>query len=329
MAKLNHSNLEDPVLSHMTREFIYLRDDQCVREAMEHCHCRGIAQHIIYFYVTDEQKRLIGVVPTRRLLMSKPDEKISSIMLREIVSVPIGANVQAACELFYKYRYLALPVVDEQGRLEGMVDISALTDAMVDVNRKYMYDDIFQIIGVHLAAARKRSPLAAFKNRFPWLLCNIAGGLMCAFVVGMYEKLLDYVIILALFIPVVLALGESVSMQSMTITLQRLHRDIVNRKYFIIAVRNEFITSFLLGIGSGALVGLAAWLWRGELQVSLAIGYSIFFSIMTACILGVVIPMAVHVFNKDPKVASGPLILTVADIATLLLYLNIAGTMLR
>ena len=113
MAKLNHSNLEDPVLSHMTREFIYLRDDQCVREAMEHCHCRGIAQHIIYFYVTDEQKRLIGVVPTRRLLMSKPDEKISSIMLREIVSVPIGANVQAACELFYKYRYLALPVVDE------------------------------------------------------------------------------------------------------------------------------------------------------------------------------------------------------------------------
>ena len=329
MARLKQSSLGDPVISHMTREFIFLRDDQTVGEAMHHCHCRGITQQIVYFYVADDQKRLVGVVPVRSLLMSQPTDIISQIMLKDIVSVPVTASVQMACELFYKHRYLALPVVDEDGKLEGMVDLTHLTDAMIDVNRKHVHDDIFQLIGVHLAAAKRRSPWGAFKNRFPWLLCNILGGLLCAFVVGIYEKLLDHIIIFALFIPVVLALGESVSMQSMTITLQRLHRDIVNKKYFLIAVRNEFITSFLLGMGSGAVVGFVAWMWRGNVQVALAIGYSIFFAIMAACVLGVAIPMAVYAWSKDPKVASGPIILAIADIATLLLYLNIANVMLR
>jgi magnesium transporter len=329
MPNFENCNLSDPILLHIRKESINLKEDQTVSEALEFFHSQRVTKQIIYFYVTDEKSKLVGVVPTRGLLMNPPAVKISSIMIRDVLTLPSSANVADACELFYKHKFLALPVVADDGRLEGIVDIAHFTDAIIDVNRRGSHDDIFQLIGVHLAAAQKKSPFLAFKNRFPWLVCNMIGGLLCAFVLSRYEHLLDYVIILALYIPVVLALSESVSMQSMTITLQRLHKDTVNLKYFIIAIRNEFVTAFLLGAGSGGIVGLTAWLWKGNVDAAFAMAYSILFAIMTACVIGVVIPIAVKRFSKDPKLASGPIILSIADVLTLLLYFNIAALMIK
>ena len=129
-----------------------------------------------------------------------------------------------ASEYFASRKLLAFPVIEDNGTLVGVVDVSLFTNEVIDLARQ-TYDDIFQLLGVHATAMR--TPWTAFLDRFPWLLSNIVGGLLCAAIASQFEVLLEHVVVLALFIPIVLALAESVSMQSATLTLQVLSDDSV------------------------------------------------------------------------------------------------------
>ena len=201
---------------------------------------RTIGEKIVYFYVNNPEGRLVGVVPTRRLLMSDPTTRIESIMVGHVVAVPSSATVLTACELLARHRLRALPVVDGDGKMLGVVDITMFTEELSDVAERHASEDAFQLIGIKIQSARERSPWIGFRYRFPWLLCNIVGGISCAFLIGRYEAFLDSVIVLALFIPVVLSLSESVSIQSTTITLQSLHQGCLNWGVLIRALRKEF-----------------------------------------------------------------------------------------
>ena len=249
-------------------------------------------------------------------------------MVGHVVAVPASATVLVACELLARHRLLALPVVDADGKMLGVVDITMFTEELSDVAERHAAEDAFQLIGITVERARERSPWIGFRYRFPWLLCNIAGGISCAILVGHYEAFLDSVIILALFIPVVLNLAESVSIQSTTITLQSLHHGRTSWSLLARALRREFVIAGLLGLGSGGLVALIAGSWKAEAVVALAIGASIALSMVTACLLGVILPMGVRAMRGDPRIASGPMVLAVADIATLALYFSIAAWML-
>jgi len=134
--------------------------------------------------------------------------------------------------------------------------------------------------------------------------------------------------VLALFIPVVLALAESVSIQSLTLTLQRLHAPASMRPRFMAALLKEMVTAALLGLACGATVGFVAWVWKGGAPVALAIGSVIWVSMVSACALGVALPTALRAARRDPKVAAGPIVLASADLVTLLFYFNLSGLLL-
>jgi magnesium transporter len=325
---LRQDELEKPVSQYMRRDYTALLGDQTVAAALEHLRSVQLAEKIIYFYVVDSERRLVGVVPTRRLLMSASDVRIGQIMVTNVISIPDTMTVLEACEFFVMHRLLAFPIVDGGNRLMGVVDVSLFTDEMFDVSEKQSAQDVFQLIGVRLAMGRRASPFVAFRERFPWLLCNIGGGIACAFLAGMYERFLDSVIVLALFIPVVLALAESVSVQSMTLTLQSLHGQRVSWRKTLRSVGTEFLTSMLLGCASGLVVGIVAWVWKRQPAVAAAIGLSICLAIITACLLGILLPTAVRALRGDPKIAAGPIVLATADVATLLFYFNLAGWIL-
>ena len=195
-------------------------------------------------------RQLVGVVPVRRLLTAQPEQLVREVMLDHVVAIPDWATVLIASEYFATRRLLAFPVVNGRGELLGVVDVSLFTDEVIDL-AKQTYDDIFQLIGIHGTA--QRSTWMAFRDRFPWLLCNIAGGLIAAFIASRYEHLLRQVVVLALFIPIVLALAESVSMQALTLTMQNLPEG----------------PDHLEAVGRGHLEGVphrvADWsrLWRG------------------------------------------------------------------
>jgi magnesium transporter len=249
-------------------------------------------------------------------------------MQTRVVTVPAWLSHREAGELFHRHRLLALPVVDETNRLVGLVDVTSFTDEMFDIAQRDAAEDVFQLIGLRLAQSRSPSPLSAFRQRFPWLLCNVAGGMACALILSYFEHFLDTLIVLALFIPVVLAVTESVSMQSMSVTLQALHRREKFAAFMRHAMIRELVLAALLGLGAAAVVGGVAYAWKGDGLVAGAIGGTVFLSIITASLLGVALPACVHAFRGDPRIAAGPIVLAVADLVTLTVYFNLAGAML-
>lgn len=325
---LSPEQLNDPVTDHMREVEVTLRRNQTIAEALEVLRQYKPKHRIVYIYVVDDEGVLCGVVPTRELLITDADRRISEIMVGPVLSVPASASVLVACEYFILHRFLAFPVVDEQGKLLGILDVTIFTDEVFGLAEEQHGRDVFQLIGVHLARSRMAGPFSDFRDRFPWLLCNIGGGLLAAVIAGLYEDLLQFAVVLALFIPVVLALAESISIQSMSLTLRAFHEGPVKWRNVLKELQHEFYSAALLGCAAGALVGVVSWLWRGEPTASLALALSMALSMVTAALTGVALPTAVRASGRDPQIASGPIVLATADLLTLLFYFNLAGLLL-
>lgn len=321
-------DLGQPVTAHLNREVKPLRADQAIGDALASLRGAILPERIVYFYVEDASGRLTGVVPTRRLLGAALDATVGSCMIDRVVSLPDTATLGDASEVFLSHRLLALPVVDGQGRLLGTIDISTFSDDLVAGRGHQAIDDVFQTIGVHVAKANQPGAWGSFRDRFPWLLANIAGGTACALLISRFERFLDLALVLALFMPVVLALAESVSIQSMTLTLQALHAGVPRPRALLASLLRELATALLLGLAAGAVVALVVLLWRGDRPASVVIGATIAASMVTACLLGVALPTAVRATRLDPKLAAGPITLALTDVAALLFYFSIGVRLL-
>lgn len=321
-------NLDDPILAHARKDYPSLRQDMTVQEALNSIRRLGVGERIIYFYVLDENERLVGVVPTRRLLTAELEKSLSEVMISRVVSIPQTATVFEACEFFVTYRFLAFPVVDKQQHIVGIVDVSLFTEEVFDLAEHQQSDTIFESIGFRIEQVRDASPVKAFYFRFPWLLATITSGIFCALLASIYEVTLAQALVLAFFLTLVLGLGESVSIQSMTVTLQILRNSQPSIRWYAKALRHEVLTAVLLGTMCGILVGLIAWIWRGDWLIALAIGSGILLSICAACLLGLSVPALLHALRLDPKVSSGPITLALTDIFTLLCYFTMATVLL-
>ena len=322
------SHLGDPVTRHMRTDFARLALDQTVGEAIAAARAAPPEGRIIYFYVLDAAGRLEGVVPTRRLLLSPDVTPIRDVMVTRVVTIPDAATVLDACEFFLLHKLLAFPVVDEGRRMLGIVDVDLYTDKLADVDRRAELDDLFQLIGVHFEDSQARSPAAAFKSRFPWLVANIAGGIVAAFLSGLFQAELEKAVALALFVPVVLALAESVAIQSVSIALQRLHGRQPTLAAIVRAVRHESLTGLLLGAASALAVAVVALGWLGQRTVALAVLGGITGGVTCAAAIGVAMPNVLRLFAREPQVAAGPVALAATDMVTLLIYFSIARWLL-
>ena len=181
MSTANRANrLNEHALKHARTDFIQVRVDQSLGEAVAQIQQQEVGGRIVYFYVVDHEQRLQGVLPIRRVLLNPPETPVAQVMVRNVVALPATATLVDACEQFILHRFLALPIVDDHRRILGVVDVELYTDEISDLARREESDDVFQLIGVRLAEVQQASPLAAFRRRFPWLLCNLAGGLACA-----------------------------------------------------------------------------------------------------------------------------------------------------
>jgi magnesium transporter len=321
----SRGHFDEPVQKHPRHGFPLLRAGLSVKEALEAVRREGLAERIVYFYVVDEEGRLAGVLPVRRLLTADPGRRLSEIMVSHVVAIPATASVLEACELFAMHRFLALPVVDEARRVVGAVDISLFTDEVFDIAERQEFDDLFQAIGFRISELRRASAAAAFRIRFPWLLVTIAGGTVCALVAGAFQATLAESLVLVFFLTLVLGLGESVAAQSMTLTVQALHSVQPTLRWYVRALRRELATGLMLGAGCGMLVASVVGLW--DSRTALAVGASVALSLVGASLLGLTVPSVLRALRLDPKVAAGPVALAVADILTVLVYL-VAGTVL-
>ena len=189
-------------------------------------------------------------------------------------------------------------------------------------------DALFESIGFRVSQVREASPVRAFRFRFPWLLATIGSGTLCAFLASAYEVTLAKSLVLAFFLTMVLGLAESVSIQSMTVTIQALRATPSTFGWYVRAFRREAGTALLLGTACGMVVGLIVWLWRDAGLAACAIGGSISLALGAACFFGLSVPALLHALKLDPKIAAGPVTLAFTDIFTLLLYFSLAAMLL-
>ena len=328
MDEASEKHLQEPVLTVARQDFNTLRKEWTIEQALEAIRGQAVGEQIIYFYVTDEAGRLLGVVPVRRLLTGSPKQQLAEIMIERVVTIPRTATVLEACEFFVLYKYLALPVVDEEKRIVGVVDVGVFAKEVFDVAEREQMDEVFESLGFRISQVREASPLKAFRFRFPWLLTTITSGVLCALLAGAFEATLAKSIVLAFFLALVLGLGESVSIQSMTLTIQALRFTQPKLSWYATAFQREAKTAVLLGSACGLVVGLVVWLWRGTGMAALVIGGSILLSLCAACLLGLTVPSLLHAFKLDPKIAAGPVTLALADLFTILFYFTMAAVLL-
>jgi magnesium transporter len=322
------TGLSEPVTDHIHRDYTWLSAGQSVGEALDWLRRNPPEGRVIYFYVLDADTRLQGVVPTRRLLLSPPETPLAEIMMQHVITLPATATVLDACEFFIQHRLLAFPVVDDQQRLLGVIDVEFYTDELRQLEDAAQRDDLFQLIGVRLAGSKSASSLGSFRRRFPWLGCNLAAGILAAFLSGAFQGELNKAVALAFFIPVVLNLAESVSSQSVSLTLQRMHGTPPSWATVLRELPGELVTGLLLGLASGAIVGAVGLGWLRDVPVALCLLGGIGGGVAGAALLGMATPLALRLLRLQPQVAAGPIALAGSDVITILLYLNLARLLL-
>lgn len=315
--------LDRPVTEFLSHAAATLRDDLTIDQALASLRGSRLGQ-VLYFYVIDDNERLVGVLPSRQLIVSAGDAKVSELMNRGMIALTQRDTLFDALELFAMHRLLALPVVNDDRKLLGIVEVSLYTDEVFDLAQKHELNEIFQLIGLRLEQHKQGSPWRGFRLRMPWLLSNITGGLVCAALGSLFESALQHVLLIALFIPLLLTLAESIAVQSMTLAIEQA----ASRKNYPQMFLREALTALMLGVCTGLLAGAVSLLWRDRFVVSLTIAVSVATTMLLAGMLGRTVPKVIHVMRLNPRVASGPITLAIVDVMTITIYLSLASAVL-
>jgi len=202
--------------------------------------------------------------------------------------------------------------------------VSLFTDEVFDIAEREQMEGVFEAIGFRVSQVRGASPLLAFRYRFPWLLTTIVSGTFCALLAGAFKMTLAKSLVIAFFLTMILGLGESVGIQSMTVTIQALRNQKPTRRWYLLTLRREITTALFLGGACGLLVGLIVYIWQHNESAAFVVGTSVGFCLCAACITGLSVPTLLHALKLDPKIAAGPITLALADIFTLLFYFSLA-----
>jgi len=322
-----NSRLAVPVLHGIRTVQTAVNVNQTIGEALEDLRRRAIDNPVVYVYAVDDDDRLVGQVPTRALLFARPDERVGEVMRKELTTIPIDMSLDEALEIFRKQRLLAIPVVDREGRLVGAIDVEQYAREQLERAERERVRQVFQTLGLDLGHVESMTAWEGFRMRMPWLLCNIGGGILCAIIAWFFEELLQQVVLLAFFLPLVLTLGESVAMQAVTLAVGA---DPEKRSLAkaLRGLRTEALAAVFLGICSGAIVAAVSLLWGGGAAGALTMFAAVAGSMVFAAIAGGAIPLALHSFRLDPSVAAGPVTLVIADTATTAIYFTLGTVIL-
>lgn len=292
-----------------------------VARALELLREHAKAEAINYVYVVDAGGRLTGTLPVRALLAAKAGARVVDVAARDPIKLAARQDKEDVVRAFQGHHYQALPVVDEQERLVGVVT----SDSVVSAVRAQEEELVFAATGADAREPELRTEVAATR-RLPWITMTIAGGLGCAFIVGLFEHTLERAVVLGIFVPLVLAVSESVAAQTATIVLKTLVTGDLPRGGLLRFLWKEVSLGLLIGLYAAVLVVLASQLWKpGDLRLGIVIGASVSLGVCWSTLVGVAVPTILRRFRVEPSVAGGPVVLMIADIFTLLFYFGSAS----
>jgi magnesium transporter len=280
---------------------------------------------IFYLYVMDRYGRLSGVVNLRALILAEPYQTIEEIMNRDVISVRATIDQEEVAQVLSRYDLLAVPVVDDTERLVGIIS----HDDIVDVLEEEATEDMYRLAQVGEDAEIFGPIPRAIRNRLPWLIVNMGTAFLASSVVAFYEGTIAQVAVLAAFMPIVAGQGGNAGTQTMTIMVRSLALGEINGRDTLAALWHEFRIGIIHGLTLGLLVGLAAWLWKGNPMLGLIIGVAMLGNLIVAAVAGVLVPMLLKLLRVDPALASSVFVTTATDMLGFTFFLGLATYFLR
>lgn len=309
----------------MTTEYVYLPINFTAEEAIAKLRDMAPeAETVYYLYVIDKDERLIGVLSLRDLIIAKPETKVSDIMYERIVSVPIDMDQEEVAKTMEKYSFLAIPVVDKDNKLVGIVTVD---DAM-DVLKEEASEDMAKFGGISGKDAGEHDlnvrAFEAAKKRIPWLALLLGIGILAGNIIDYFEETLQAVVVLAVFIPMIADMAGNTGTQSLAVVVRGLAMGEFTTKDAFQLIKRESGVGVIIGLTNGVLITLIVALWQQSLALGLVIGASLSITLFFATLAGAAIPLIMVRLKIDPAIASGPFITTVNDIVGLTIYFSIA-----
>ncbi|MDZ7344536.1 MAG: magnesium transporter [candidate division KSB1 bacterium] len=313
---------EDSAGGIMALELVAVPQDHTVEEAIQEIRKKAEeVENINHIYVIDNDGKLVGLLPLKKLILANPYIRLSEIMNRDVISVRVDTDQEEVANVVRKYDLLAVPVVDARGRLVGRIT----HDDIVDVMQEEAEEDLSRLAGVsEEEEPRETSIFRISRIRLPWLIIGLFGEIIAATVLSNYVSALEQVIALVFFIPVITAMGGNAGIQASAIVVRGLATGEIAINDTLRRLGKEFRVAMLNGLLCGAVIFLVISIGWNNPRIGLLIATSLMIVIMSASIVGGTVPLALKRFNVDPAIAIGPFITISNDILGLLIYMWIA-----
>lgn len=318
---------EDSAGSIMTTEYVDLREEMTVGQAMAHIKKTGIHKETIYTCYITERRKLVGIVSAKDLMTTDDNVPIKDLMETEIISVYTHADQEQVAQLFTKYDLLALPVIDQDGRMVGIVTFDDAMDVMVDEAT----EDITKMAAINPSEKTyfETSVLQHAKNRIPWLLILMFTSIITGTIITRYENAFAAIPLLVSFIPMLMDTGGNCGSQSATLIIRGIALDEIRFTDLFKVMFKEFRISLIVGAFLAVANGIRIFIQYHNPGLAVVIACSLMGTVIMAKLVGCVLPLLAKKVNLDPAIMASPLITTLVDTFSILIYFNIATVLFR
>ncbi len=309
----------------MSPDFVAVREEMSVGQALDHIRKSVSTEQAFYLYVVDDHDHLVGVVPLRRLITADPATPIRLIRQEDVVSVTPETDQEEVARMVTKYNLLAIPVVSGDRRLLGTITV----DDVIDVIHEEATEDIQRLGGAAGDETVFDPPAAVFTKRLVWRLINLATAILAASVIGLFEESIRTLATLAVFMPIVASMGGIGTTQTATVVIRGLALGDMTTAHVWRVLRKELILGLATGAANGAVMAAIAYLWKGQLLLSVILGVALVFNMVVAATVGTLIPLALKTFRADPAIASSVIITTFTDVFGFFSFLGLATLLIK
>ncbi len=321
---------EDTAGSLMVTDFIALEEDVTAKQVIAALQNKYLDVEMpFYIYVIDAYGKLVGVSSLRQLVVVHPEKPLKEFMAKDLVCVKPYTDREEVAKLVSRYDYLAVPVVDDDNKIVGIVTV----DDVIDILHEVATEDILKMAGVGEEYIETQTILRGTRIRLPWLFASFLGGVAAFFIIGGFEENLLKFTSLAAFIPVIMGMGGNIGTQSSTIVVRGIAMGRINLGDFSRVVSKELAVGLILGLIYGLFIGvIASFTFASEpfaIPLAFAVGLAIITSMSVAALVGSMVPLIFERLNIDPAVATGPFVTTSIDIVSVYCYFMIAGRLLN
>ena len=317
---------DDTAGSIMIPDFIALKENMTAKDVIESLQSKEYldVEMPFYIYVVDEKERLVGVSSLRQFVVVPSSTPLRNFMMKEVISVTTDMDQEEVAKIVARYNILAVPVVDEDEKMVGIVTV----DDVIDVFREEATEDILKMAGVGEEFVETKSIGRSTRIRLPWLFASFLGGIIAIFIIGYFEESLKQVSYLALFIPVIMGMGGNIGIQSSTIVVRGIATGRINIRDLWSVVSKELAIGIILGVFYGVLLGTLVQLQYSIDALAISVAIGVVSSMTVAALVGSFMPMMFARIHIDPAVATGPFVTSSIDILSVLIYFQVATILL-